>query len=322
MKPWEELTEQGQYRRLRSLASSALESYGLSVKDISLVGGFTNVIYRVDAMEGRFALRVDLFQDHTDNDVDIELEWLRALGRDTELHIVQPVLAADGSNYVYASTEGVPGARRCTLFDWVPGRPIAEGLNAETYRRLGEVSAQLHEHSASHVPSQQPMAWDRVFYWPENVDPYVLDDPQFAHHFAGRKHVLDAAIEQAAKAFRRLDRSELRIVHGDIHPWNVHQRHTQLILLDFEDVMWAHPVQDIGITFYYRQDDPLYPAYRAAYEEGYTSIRSWPETYKGQVEDFVVARTLMFANFILNMGEDPTKFYDTIFPRLIKYLES
>ena len=210
---------------------------------------------------------------------------------------------------------------RCTLFDWVPGRPIAEGLDADTYRHLGTITARLHQHAASYVPPQPPMAWDQVFYWPENVDPYVLDEPEFAHHFEGRRHVLDAAIEKAAKAFRRLDNSELRIVHGDIHPWNVHQRHTQLLLLDFEDVMWAHPVQDIGITFYYRQDDPLYPTYRAAYEEGYTSVLPWPETYKGQVDDFIIARTLMFVNFILNMGEDPTKFYESVFPRLVKYLE-
>ena len=321
MKSWDELTEQGQYRRLRSLAVTALESYDLAVRDVSLIGGFTNVVYRVDSAKGRYALRVDLFQDHTDTNVNIELHWLRALGRDTDLHVVKPVTAADGSPYVYASGEGVPGPRRCTLFEWVPGTPIAHNLDPSTYRQLGEITAKLHDHAATYTPPSRPMAWDRVFYWPQTVDPFVLDDPRFAHHFEGRRHVLDSSIERAEKAFGRLDRSELRVLHGDIHPWNVHQRHTQLLLLDFEDVMWAHPVQDIGITFYYRQDDPLYRSYRTAYEEGYRSVRDWPETYPGQVEDFIIARTLMFMNFILNMGDDPTEFYASVFPRLVEYLE-
>jgi Ser/Thr protein kinase RdoA (MazF antagonist) len=321
MRNWDELTELGQYRRLRALAAAALESYDITVKEISLVGGFTNVIYRIDAIEARFALRVDLFQDHTDQDVDIELDWLAALRRDTDLHVVHPVLAADGSAYVYATADGVPGARRCTLFEWVPGKPIAKNIEATTYTSLGEITGQLHEHAATYTPPFQPMAWDQVFYWPATVDPYALDDPLHAHHFEGRRHVLDETIRRVKAAFGRLDVSELRVVHGDIHLWNVHQRHTQLLLLDFEDVMWAHPVQDIGITFYYNQDHPRYPEFRAAYEAGYRSVRSWPETYPGQVEDFVMARTLMFANFVLNMGIDPTDFYATAFPRMQAYLE-
>jgi len=35
----------------------------------------------------------------------------------------------------------------------------------------------------------------------------------------------------------------------------------------------------------------------------------------------MAARTIMFINFVLNLGEDP-EFFDTAFPRLERFLET
>jgi len=70
MKPWDQLTERGRFRRLRSLALAALRQYDLTLERLRFVGGFTNAIYRVDTSAGAYAVRVDYMQDHSDSAVD------------------------------------------------------------------------------------------------------------------------------------------------------------------------------------------------------------------------------------------------------------
>ena len=95
MKPWDRLTDAGRYRRMRTVAGSALEAWPLTIRRMRLVGGFTNVIYRIDADEGTYALRVDLMQDHQPEDTVVEVAWLLALA-DTDIDAVRPVPTADG----------------------------------------------------------------------------------------------------------------------------------------------------------------------------------------------------------------------------------
>jgi hypothetical protein len=90
---WESLTEVEQIRRLRPLALGALHEFSVDPLSLSLVGGFTNVIVRVDTEDGPCALRVDPHQDHSDEDVEIELAWLTSLAQDTDLDIVLSYVA-------------------------------------------------------------------------------------------------------------------------------------------------------------------------------------------------------------------------------------
>jgi Ser/Thr protein kinase RdoA (MazF antagonist) len=321
MKNWDDLTEAGQIRRLRPLAMAALDSYPITPRRLSLVGGFTNVIFRVDTENGPFALRVDLHQDHSDEDIEVELAWLEALARDTDLDIFEFVPARDGRGSVYATASDVPGERRFVLFRWVPGNPLADNLSETGYRQLGKLVAGLHQHGQGFVPPHRPLTWDRVFYWPEEVDPVVIFKPEMAHHFGnGRRAVLDKAIAATEAAFQRLDPGTAQIIHGDLHPWNVHSHRSRIVAFDFEDVTWGHPVQDVATTLFYERNHPEYVALRTAFEEGYRTVAPWPVTYEGELEHFMAARTLMFVNYVANLKGDPSDYYDAAFPRLEGFL--
>ncbi len=323
MKPWNDLTEAGQIQRLRPLAMTALQSYPVTPTKLSLVGGFTNVIFRVDTAAGPLALRVDLHQDHSDEDIAIELSWLNALSTETELDIVRYIESNDGAGAVYAGAPGVPGERRCVLFRWVPGKPLADNLTEEGYVRLGKLAAGLHLHGEEFVPPHQPLTWDRIFYWPEEVDPVVIFNPEMAHHFVGnRRATLDRAIAKVEKAFEQLGSASAQMIHGDLHPWNVHSYRSRLIAFDFEDVTWGHPVQDVATTLFYERNHRGYADLRAAFEEGYRTLAPWPVAYDGELEHFMAARTLMFVNYVANLRDDPSEFYKTAFPRLENFLSN
>jgi Ser/Thr protein kinase RdoA (MazF antagonist) len=323
MKDWSELTEHGQIFRLRSLAKAALGEFPIEPRGLRLVGGFTNVIFRVDTDEGPYALRVDLHQDHSDADVEIELAWLMALVRDSDLDVVRVVPASDGRWFVHATGAGVPGMRRCVLFQWVPGRRLGDNPTENGYFRLGRMSGRLHLHGEHFVPPHRPLTWDKVFYWPEEVDPVVVFDPERSHYLeGGRRELLERSIVQVETAFAKLNPSEAQVIHGDLHPDNVHIYRSRLIGFDFEDVTWGHRVQDIAITLFYERDHPGYDDFRAAFEEGYRSVAAWPVGYEGELEHFMAARTIMFINYVANLHDDPSGYYKIAFPRLERFLET
>lgn len=323
MKRWEQLTEAGQIRRLRPLATAALQEFPIEATDLQLVGGFTNVIFRVNTPTGPYALRVDLHQDHSDNDVENELAWLEALRNETDLDTCRFVPARDGRSYVYAEGSNVPGVRRCVLFEWIPGRPLADHLDEAGYHQLGRLAAGLHLHGSEFRPPHVPLTWDRIFYWPEDVDPVVIYKPEMAHHFsASRREILDRSIATVEKAFARLDPAAAQLIHGDLHPWNVHRYRSRLVAFDFEDVTWGHRVQDVATTLFYERNHPGYGDLRAAFEEGYRTVAEWPVTYPGELEHFMAARSLMFVNYVANLRDDPAEFYQTVFPRLEGFLSN
>lgn len=297
MKPWGDLTEAGQMRRLRPLARSAFGRYPLDIRRLRLVGGFENVVFRVDGSDGSFAVRVDLHQSHADTDVDIEVAWLEALARDTDLDVSRVIRSVAGEPYVYEEAAGVPGARRCTVFGWMPGAPIAERMTPARYFNLGVLAARLQAHGAGFRPPATPMKWNRIFYWAEDIVVY----DRFAQGTKQRA-IFDAAAELVESAFDRLPAEGAQIVHGDLHPWNVHGVRDRVYALDFEDVMWAHPVQDVAISLYYEQDHPAYGDLREAFVEGFSSVALWPERYDGEIAHFETARRLMFVNYVLRTG--------------------
>ena len=129
-------------------------------------------------------------------------------------------------------------------------------------------------------------------------------------------------ITAAERAFARLDPETAHLIHGDLHPGNVHTYRSRLIALDFEDVMWGHRVQDVAITLFYERDHPGYADFRAAFEEGYRSAAAWPAAYDGELEHFMAARTVMFINYVANIENDPSQYFDVAFPRLDLFLET
>ena len=125
MTPFYELTERGQARRLRRLAATALQQYALVVSRIRLIAVHTNCLFRIDTVDGaKYALRICTPGEHTLADNLAEITWLTALQRDTDLHVPTPINNRNGSPITMAEAEGVPEARRCILFEWIPGRPL------------------------------------------------------------------------------------------------------------------------------------------------------------------------------------------------------
>ena len=307
MRPYYRLTNRGQALRLRRMALAALDSYDLEVERVRLITNDLNGIFRLETTDGqKLVLRVSIPGDlgHTLPQIRSEMAWLAALSRDTDLGVPHPVPARDGSLVTTAEAPGVPEPRHCAVFSWVPGPNLADRLSAGNVERLGELAAHLHAHAATFVPPDgfSIPTVDSVFPFRE---PVVLFDPEHEELFPASRHrVYEEGIGRIQATIDALYATgpRPRVLHYDLHQWNVKICRGRLYAFDFEDLMFGHPAQDIAITFYYLQDRDDYAALREAFGRGYTRHLAWPERTPGEIDAYVAGRGVELVNFVL---QDP-----------------
>jgi Ser/Thr protein kinase RdoA (MazF antagonist) len=323
MRDFYELTNRGRAMRLRNMALAALERYDLEVKCVRLLSNDFNGIFRVDTSGGRkYVLRVCLPEGgHSLREIRSEMMWLAALRRDTALGVPEPFVTRQGEWVTTIETDGVPEPRHCVVFGWVPGPDLAERLTQENARKLGELAGQLHNHAADFP---QPRGFwlktaDSIFPFGEPVVLFDADCRRFVP--PGRLEVFQRTRQRAEAVIDRLyaDRSGVRVIHNDLHQWNVKVYQGKLYALDFEDLMWGLPVQDIAITLYYLQGDEAYPTLREAFAEGYVTHSRWPERRPGEIEALMAGRALNLANFVL---QDPNPEWKRAAPAFLQHTEN
>lgn len=315
------LTPIGQTRRLRAVARAALQHYAIPVRRLSLLVVDTNTIFRVDAANGeRYALRISTPGEHSLNDNRIELAWLTALARDTTLKVVTPVANQQGDYLTQVALPSVPEERRCVLFRWVPGHSLARQLSPVHTYTLGAIMAALHDHASTVrlPPSLTPMTWHTVFYY--HHEPVVINDPAYATLFTPARreliHAVAAAAEQVLQALAQ-STPERILIHGDLHPSNVHVARGHLYVLDFEDVLLGYPVQDIAVTFAALRRYPDCERLWRAFEAGYSQSRPWPVQSSSQLKALIAARDLMMVNYAAQAEADPEAAVARICSRLM-----
>ncbi len=302
MKPYEELTFRGKINRLRALCIKALEAYPIEVARVRYLTTESTTMFRVDARDGeKYVFRIYSQQDSSLAENRTEMFWLAALKRDTGLPVVRPVPRADGEYLSILSVAGVPGERRCALYEWVPGVPLEERLSRDTFRQLGAIMAGMHNHAEGlRLPAEiRPKRWDKVFYFPGEAA--VYGRPEFSHLFTpDQVRTLDRACARADPFLAGLYKRGLEpfIIHGDLNLWNAHVYRGRLYVLDFEDMVMGYPEQDVAICLYYLRNHADYAGLAAALQAGYQTARAWPPFDESVLHTLWIARMVNFANYV------------------------
>lgn len=291
-------TEAETVRAVR-LVERAIAAFGLGGYALDALTQHSNLTARLSSASGPpLALRL-----RTGPDVDgrTELAWLQAIRAATPLAVVEPFAPNyEGNTRRMRDDAGQPV--ECALFRWVDGRPLAADLTPRNYRTLGATTAELHDFAGRWNPPQEltPLVWDRTLYYAGTS--FVIADPQYAALVSREDAATVEAVVAAADAeLQRLARSpDRRFLHGNIEMWNVLVAEDgRLTLLDFEDVMFGAPAQDVAITLYYGRERQDFPALSDAYREGYEAVRPWPVRDSRQMDLLVAARAAMLLNHAL-----------------------
>lgn len=329
LRPFSSLTHRGQAQRLRTLALNALQAYSLDIKNVRLIQHSYNAIFRVDTVDGeKYVIRVNVPQVRTRENILAEMTWLAALGRDTTLGLSVPRANRDGDLVTTATAPGVVEPRHCAVFGWVPGNDLAQHISPESYKQLGRITAQLHNHAETFVPPPDfsLKKLDVVFPFDHGnfleqgaVLPELISPEQ--------RKVFEAAAQRVEGLLNRLYASPRPpiVLHADLHQWNVRVHRDALFVLDFDDTMFGYPVQDVAITFYYIQTHPEYEALKAGFRAGYEALRAWPVESDEQLAGLLAWRGLDLLNFLLSSDNPENqeylpKFLERAEGRLRKYL--
>lgn len=303
MQPFAFLTTQGRARRLRALAFEALKQYDFEVQRLRLVNNETNCTFRVDTADGQtYALRISLPDVHSYDEIEAEIAWQLAVARETDIPTARPIPSSEGSYVVTASAPGVPEPRHCVLFSWLRGRALEEVASPAEFEKFGVLAGKLHQHSASYDPPNPEVIrrMDRLYPFD---DPEKILDEATAEHFPPDAYSMLVEMRNAAEreiSWLFSGGRSPQIIHGDLHWWNVMSNRGRLQVIDFEDLAWGFPVQDIAVTLYYTTRSDDYEALCDAFRTGYESISRWPEMYPGQIELHMVHRAVDLFNFVLN----------------------
>ena len=319
MKDYANLTLRGKAQRLRKMALKALEDYDLDVKKVSLITNDQNGIFRVDTNSKRqYVLRVCLPDGgHTIEEINSEMMLLNALQRDPDINAPVPLATKSGQWVTTVEMDGVPQARQCVVFSWVPGVDLADRRSPANWCKFGALSARLHRFAAAFTPPENFCinTYDSVFPFNEVC---VLFDDEYRQHFSTEElDLLKLALDRVQAEIDHLyheNKGGLRVIHGDLHQWNVRIARGKLSPIDFEDLFWAYPVQDIATTLYYSRFDDRHEPLLAAFKQGYETILPFPEEHPGQLETHMLARRLNLLNYVFAAEELDIAQYPNFIP--------
>jgi len=309
MKRLHELTLIGRGRRLRPIALKLLGEYGIKPTKLTQITEASNTIFRV-RLDGAddYVLRMTAPKScHGVDEIRSEVAWLHAIDEDTDIGVPAPVARLDDG---YVSEVSLPGEVNpicCAVYRWVPGVMLDDRLTEDNVRRLGILMARLHEHAAGFTLAKgfHIRTFDSVLPYAvegfAGLEPIVLfnEDAQ-APLTSKQRPVYQDAHQLVAAEIENLMRKKdpLRVIHNDLHVWNVKADGDKLYALDFEDMMWGHPIQDIATTMYYFRWRESYEMMLAAFRSGYESVSEWPEDHDGQLETLIMGRTILLANYV------------------------
>jgi len=279
------------------LARAALREYDLDVAGCDFAAQAFNTVYRVDAADGaRYALRVGSeLRIHADGCEEVEAAWVNTLHA-AGFPVARVVPARNGAAVVDCD------ARRCLLFEWIPGRPLRDDPTVELVHAVGALTARVHEHGAAYLRERPDgaLTGDRVLSFRV---PNRLDDLRARFGAA-----LTDAVERAQAGLDALWRDPPHaphLLHGDVNLGNVLTESERITLIDFQDLFWGFEAQDVVIA-------TLALPHRDAFRAGYETVRPWPDADPATVAALEAARHLNILNFGL-AGSRPK--LDEVVPR-------
>lgn len=329
MTAFEALSSRGQLARLRQLACRALEDYGLAAERMKPLKHEHNTTFQVTASDQRcYMLRLHRPGQHSLQAIQSELLWLSALQRDTDLAVPVPVPTKNGSLLTSSAVAGVPEARVCVLFHWLPGRFQDKHLKPRHLQRVGRFTACLHEHTTHWQRPEQfvrgrvdVLTADarRIPFSPAEVGkthldryPSEADVGQSARLVSDLFSTREGRIIEKVSTKVRLGLHELGsgpeafgVIHGDLHQENYLFHRGQACAIDFDDCGWGHYLFDLTVTLWEVENHPQYGALREAYLAGYRSVRPLPGGHEQYLETFIALRRMQILMWVLESREHP-----------------
>ncbi|NHJ12522.1 MAG: hypothetical protein EAX95_02545 [Candidatus Thorarchaeota archaeon] len=311
MSPAEQVSYRSFLLRLRSLATKALEKYGLEGVKPRFRYYSGNGLYQIDVpldrksesliQPGRYALRLHQHNYMRPEYIASEMEWLSALG-DANIDVPIPFRNLQGDWLTAVEGEyDRPRQRNCTLLSWVEGRELMKRVRPKHYKSLGRVVGRMHEQS---MHWKKPRGFRRPHWDWEGLFGDGFDygfSAQDARDAIPQKHqeAFNDVLNRIDEATQQLGRGKKSygLIHADLG--NVLYCRGEARPFDFDDCGFGYWVFDLGVIVadYMYERNGTDPKVRQALIEGYQETSPFPESNLEYLDLFTAARLAQFMFF-------------------------
>jgi Ser/Thr protein kinase RdoA (MazF antagonist) len=306
MKPFEELSHLGRIRRMRQLAQTALNAYGLSDVRFKFLRQAGNTLFQVNEASPSLTTKVDLYTPgqymlrihqpgyQTAEAIELELSWLAAMCRDADLPVPEPVPTLDGNLVTQVSIPGIPGQRNCSLLRWVKERFITKDIRPPHYRAQGRLMARLHNHAARWQSppglAKRKYDWDGLFRDDAGEglpvsEAWSLLPQEYVKPFEVVTQKVKKVMDEWGKG-----PDVYALIHADLGlDANVLFWGGEARAIDFDDSGFGYYIYDLSLALEHCQEDVALPQFRDALLDGYAQLRPIPEKQLVHLDLFLAA---------------------------------
>jgi Ser/Thr protein kinase RdoA (MazF antagonist) len=291
--------------RWDTAAAASLTHWGMTQASIQLVSHSENLVYRVDADDGTYGLRIHRGGYHTRQELLSEQQWIAAL-ENAGCSVPTPQPTRTGDRLATVTIEG-EAPRSASLVRWVAGDVLGSRLETappadrlRLLREIGGVTARLHAAASAWTP---PSGFRRV-HW--DADGLMGDDPVWGRFWEVpglRTEQRELLRRTRGLCKERLDRLSVApqhysLIHTDLHPYNLILSDAGIHVIDFDDAGFGWQAYDIAVALYNFRRDPAFESSRAAFFDGYREVRLIDDATIDRLGFFFVVRSLVWLGWI------------------------
>ncbi len=321
------------------VARRALGDFGIPREaGLRFVNRRENVVFRVTADTGEWALKVHRPGYHTDGEIESEAAFLQSLAG-AGVGVARPLRRSDGSHVAHVLDAHGTGVQ-VSLQEWLPAAtPL--GSSPATFtgqarpteadlRELGRTIALLHDCAErSGTPAGYDRhAWDAAgLCGPAALWGRASDLPTLS---AAQRATLVDVEAAVARDLLRLDRSAASFgpIHADLTMENVLVSGGRIVVIDFDDCGEGWYLFDLATACFFLTGHPQRDELVAAVLDGYRSQRPLTRRDVEAWQPLLLARALSYLAWSVDRpDEEATAFHlehllPHILPAASRYLAS
>lgn len=304
-----------------AVARRALGDFGIAGDaDLRFVNRRENVVFRVTADTGEWALKVHRPGYHTDGEIESEAAFLQTLAG-AGVGVAQPLRRRDGSHVAHVA-DAHGATMQVSVQEWLPSAtPL--GSSPDTFtgrgcpavadlRELGRTIALLHDCAErSGAPAGYDRhAWDAAgLCGPEALWGSAAHLPALS---AAQRTILAEAEKAVARDLHRLDRSPANYgpIHADLTMENVLVSAGRVSVIDFDDCGEGWYLFDLATACFFLTGHPRGDGLVAAVLDGYRAQRPLTRRDVEAWQPLLLARALSYLAWSVDRpDEEATRFH-------------
>ena len=294
MSSYANLDTNAQVDLLTAHAGEVLKHYELGeINEIESINHEYNSTFSVKCLDGsRYALRININSQRSKTNALAELEFINHLKANTNLNFASPIVNKTGDFFTVLANELMGKPILSVLFSWLEGEELGDEPTDEQLFALGAAMAKMHDSAAgfelsagAELPNLRDVLWLTEDLLTTDLSQLSSED----------QVLVRAALDQIDGVVDSLfARDSARVIHADLHGWNLMWHDGALSVFDFDDCGVGLPIQDLYTALYYldtaEQD--------AALKAGYASVREIPQHSEFEAKALLLQRRIILLNYL------------------------